>query len=93
MDPLDGNALAGPLGALFGPAADSLRGVCAGCGRADALAGGRLYTDAAGLVLRCRGCDHALVTVVESSDDVRLGLSGLRYLVATSSQPAVSPRE
>ncbi len=56
MDPIDGNALAGPLVNLFTPDLTSARGICAGCGQPSLLAETRVYDQAPGLVVRCAGC-------------------------------------
>jgi hypothetical protein len=80
MDPIDGNALAGPLASLFTPDLTSARGVCAGCGQPSLLAETRVYDQAPGLVARCTGCGEVLATVVELPDSLRLSLGGFRYL-------------
>jgi hypothetical protein len=80
MNPLDGNALAGPLASLFTSDMASARGVCAGCQQRSTLAGTRVYDQAPGLVARCTGCGEVLATVVELPDSVRLSLGGFRYL-------------
>jgi hypothetical protein len=49
MDPIDGNALAGPLACLFTPDLTSARGICAGCGQPSLLAETRVYDQAPGL--------------------------------------------
>ncbi len=80
MDPIDGNALAGPLASLFTPDLTSARGICAGCDQPSLLAETRVYDQAPGLVARCAGCGEVLATVVELPDSVRLSLGGFRYL-------------
>ncbi len=80
MDPIDGNALAGPLATLLTPDLASARGICAGCVQPSLLAETRVYDQAPGLVARCAGCGEVLVTVVELPDSVRLSPGGLRCL-------------
>src|SRR5262245_8693784 len=55
-DHVDGNALAGPLSSLFTPDLTTATAVCAGCGRADALAADPVYGAPMGLIVRCPGC-------------------------------------
>ena len=86
MNHLDGNALAGPLGDLFRQDMSQVRGVCAGCGQASALAETHVYQRAPGLVARCPHCGHALATVVQAPGGLRLGLSGLRFLEIAPAQ-------
>jgi hypothetical protein len=80
MDPIDGNALAGPLASFLTPDLTSARGICGGCGQSSPLAEIRVYGQAPGLVARCAGCGEVLATVVELPDSVRLSLGGFRYL-------------
>lgn len=79
MDPIDGNALAGPLATLFTPDLTSARGICARCDQPGLLAETRVYDQAPGW-WRCAACGEVLVTVVELLDSVRLSLGGFRYL-------------
>ena len=87
MEPVDGNALAGPLGTLFTQDVAELTGVCAGCGRASLLAETRVFDQAPGMVSRCPNCGHVLATVIEMPQGVRLSLSGLRYFDIRSGTP------
>ncbi|MBW3639926.1 MAG: hypothetical protein KY451_08775 [Actinobacteria bacterium] len=80
MDPVDGNALAGPLGTLFGQDVGDVTGVCAGCGLSSLLAETRVFDQAPGLVARCPGCEEVLATVIEMPRAVRLSLPGFRYV-------------
>jgi hypothetical protein len=80
MEPVDGNALAGPLANLFTSDMTSARGICASCGQPSLLAETRVYNQAPGLVARCAGCGEVLATVVELPGSVRLSLGGFRYL-------------
>jgi hypothetical protein len=76
---LDGNAAAGVLQELFTFEVTTMVGTCDHCGTTDPLGAVHLYR-AAGLVLRCRGCDEVLLRVVESDQRMWIDLRGLRTL-------------
>jgi hypothetical protein len=78
-DYVDGNALAGPLSAVF--RADMTTAVCCchGCGETTALAAEMVY-GVHGTVIRCRSCDDVLVTLVETPDRTVLSFPGLASL-------------
>jgi hypothetical protein len=83
----DGNALAGPLGELFGVDVTSATGRCASCGRTDVVAELRVYRHAPGLVARCPGCDEVILRLVRSTDRAWLDLRGIVSLeIPLSSQ-------
>jgi hypothetical protein len=65
MRMLDGNAVAGTLGDLFGVEMTTVVATCGGCGKAGMLAETGVYVDAPGVVIRCRICDTALIVIVE----------------------------
>jgi hypothetical protein len=77
---LDGNALAGPLREVFAVELTAARGTCAGCGRTGPLAEARLYADAPGLVVRCRGCEAVLLRLVTGPGRSWIELRGLAVL-------------
>ena len=79
---VDGNALAGPLLGLLGVDATSLSLTCRRCGRAGAIAETIVERAGGRLVVRCRGCDHILMTVVigPGGDAVEIELDGLGAL-------------
>jgi hypothetical protein len=68
---LDGNAIAGMLGEMFGGAemTSAQRG-CGSCGQRHPIGEHRLYRGA-GWVLRCPGCDDVALVVVEVEGDAR----------------------
>ena len=74
---LDGNAAAGWLGQLFAFDVTVAAITCGGCGREGPLAELRLYGRGAGLVLRCRECDAALIRMLETSRWTSFDLSGV----------------
>lgn len=80
--PLDGNAAAGPLGAVL--AGDPTLAVarCAGCGATGVLAGAVVYRTAMGTVVRCASCELVLVVVVERPDGTTVSARGCSWLRA-----------
>lgn len=80
MDVLDGNVAAGMLSDVFVGEPTSARGRCDNCGQVAFVAEARAYVQAPGLVLRCSGCDAALLVLVRAGDRHVLTLSGLRWL-------------
>jgi hypothetical protein len=77
---LDGNALAGPLGAVFSIDITSVTAVCAGCGRSDRLATVHVYGAPMGLIARCAGCGEVMVRYAETSAGRALDLRGVSVL-------------
>jgi hypothetical protein len=73
---LDGNAVGGVLLELFGAEMTTVPGVCAGCGAREQLAATDVYY-AAGIVVRCRHCERALIRIVRGRDRTWLDLTGL----------------
>lgn len=83
--PLDGNAAAGPLAALFAVEPTMIIVTCEGCGREGALATLKLYGGPVGLVLRCPNCDTANVRSANTGTRVTLDLRGSTRLTAYAS--------
>ena len=84
--PLDGNAAAGPLAALFAVEMTSATVVCGGCGREAALATLRLY-GGAGLVLRCPGCDTVILRMLDTGTSLSLDMRGCARLTVRAPDP------
>ena len=74
--PLDGNAAAGPLAALFAVEPTTIMITCQGCGREGALATLKLYGGTMGLILRCPECDTANVRFTERGARMTVDLRG-----------------
>ena len=77
---LDGNAAAGLLGELFPFEMTTAVSTCAGCGRAQAVGALVLYRGGMGAVLRCPGCDTALIRVASIRGEYLLDLTGATCL-------------
>lgn len=78
--PVDGNALAGMLGDVFGNDMTLAHGVCGGCGAAGPLAEAHAYVHSTRAVVRCRGCGEVLMVVVRRHGRYLLGFDRLRSL-------------
>jgi hypothetical protein len=79
-DRLDGNAVAGELGSIFGVDLISAVGECASCGATGRLASLHAYVRAPGIVLRCPSCTAVQLRVVRSETRSWVDLRGLRCI-------------
>jgi hypothetical protein len=77
---LDGNAAAGLLAELFRFDVTVALGTCAGCGAEHPMGAVALYGVEMGAVLRCPGCDNALIRIGRAGGARWLDLQGLRCL-------------
>lgn len=75
MEPLDGNAIAGPLAEHFGDDMTRAVGACGHCGSIAAIGELCVYTRAPGSVVRCRVCGNVVIVVIERGDRVRVELT------------------
>ncbi|MGE5688986.1 MAG: DUF6510 family protein [Pseudomonadota bacterium] len=82
MRVLDGNAMAGALGAALGADVSGLDGACAACGATGIVGAQRAWVSAAGAVLRCHACDAVLLVVVEARGSYRVSFDRLAWLAA-----------
>lgn len=72
MEPLDGNALAGPLMEHFGTEMTVAVGRCAHCGTTGVVGELRVYLRAPGAVARCRTCGNVVIVLVERRGELRV---------------------
>lgn len=77
---LDGNVAGGPLQAFFSVDITAAIGECDHCGQTGRIAETRVYLQAPGIVVRCRGCEGVLLRVVEGPGRAWLDMRGLRTL-------------
>ena len=77
---LDGNAVAGSLWELFRFDIIAAIGRCRHCGAVSVVAQASVYSDAPGIVVRCRSCEGVLLRLVETPTRYWLDVSGLSYL-------------
>ena len=76
---LDGNAVAGLLQEVFAVEMTTAVVTCAGCGASDELGALHVFRGA-GVVMRCRGCGAAVVTMAGDGERMCIGLAGARLL-------------
>ena len=77
---LDGNAAGGILHEIFPFEMTVVQVTCAGCGATDALGALAVYMHGMGTVVRCPGCDTALIRVVHAKGGYWLDMRGVRVL-------------
>jgi len=80
---LDGNAAAGPLSELFARDITAAMATCAKCGRQTPVGTLLDYGQAMGGVLRCSGCEAAMLRLVQTPDSLRLDPSGVSMLIVS----------
>ena len=77
---LDGNAAAGPLGEIFSFEVTTAEYACGGCGKAGTLGAAMVYeVREMGIIVRCPGCDNALIRLAHSRGRYLVDLRGTRY--------------
>jgi hypothetical protein len=78
---LDGNAAGGTLGEVFSFEVTAAEYACDGCGRSDRLGGAMVYeVRELGIIVRCPGCDNALIRLAHNRGRYFVDLRGTRYL-------------
>ena len=77
---LDGNAAAGLLGEIFAFDITTTDVVCAGCGASGPVALLAVYGMEMGAILRCPGCDMAMIRVSHTRDGYWIDLRGATVL-------------
>ena len=75
---LDGNVAAGALAAVFAFEVTGARFTCAACGATTVFAEHHAYADGPGTVVRCPGCEAAVVRVAETPGHTWVDLRGTR---------------
>jgi Family of unknown function (DUF6510) len=78
---LDGNAAAGTLGEVFSFEVTTAEYACGGCGRTGRLGEAMVYeVRELGTIVRCPGCDNALIRLARHRGRYLVDLRGTRYL-------------
>ena len=78
---LDGNAPAGALGEIFSFEVTTAEYACRGCARAGRLGEAMVYeVRGLGTILRCPGCDNALIRLAHVRGRYLVDLGGTSYL-------------
>ena len=83
---LDGNAVAGLLRDVFAVEMTTAIATCGRCGATDAVGATHVFRGA-GIVMRCRRCDNALVTIVKDDTRAWIGFPGVRTVQVTVQPP------
>ncbi|MFL5596512.1 MAG: DUF6510 family protein [Gemmatimonadaceae bacterium] len=73
---LDGNAAAGLLSELFVPDLTTARAKCAGCGATEMIGALHVYAHGMGMVVRCPGCDRAMLRLARTPTHLWLDATG-----------------
>ena len=80
---LDGNAAAGALQEVFSFEVTTAGYACEGCGRAGRLGEAMVYeVRDLGTIVRCPGCDNALIRLAHVRERRLVDLRGTRYLMS-----------
>ena len=77
---LDGNAAGGLLAEVFAFEMTTAEVVCAGCGATGPVGAAIVYAHGMGTIVRCAGCDTALIRVARVRDRYWLDLRGMGNL-------------
>ena len=78
---LDGNAAAGALGEVFSFEVTTAKYTCEGCARTDRIGAAMVYeVRQLGTIVRCPGCDNALIRLAQHRGRYRIDLRGTRHL-------------
>ena len=77
---LDGNAAAGMLTELFAFEVTTARTICASCGAESPIAALTAFGLPMGVILRCPGCDAAVIRVGRHPTGAWLDLRGARAI-------------
>ena len=78
---LDGNAAAGALGEVFSFEVTTAEYTCEGCGSTGRIGAAMVYeVRGLGIIVRCPGCDNALIRLAHNRERHTVDLRGMRYL-------------
>jgi Family of unknown function (DUF6510) len=77
---LDGNAAGGLLNEIFPFEMTAAEATCGGCSTKKPIGELMLYGHGMGAILRCAGCDTALIRITHILGSYRLDLSGMSCL-------------
>jgi hypothetical protein len=80
MEALDGNAIAGPLFAVFGKEMTMASATCGSCATRSLVAELGVFLQAPGKVARCRSCGDVVLVLVEVRGITCVDLRGLAAL-------------
>jgi hypothetical protein len=85
---LDGNAAAGALRELFAFDLTAATATCAGCGASRPIGALLDYGGGMGVVLRCPGCDAAMLRLTHTPGWLRLDAMGTALIAVRTGAPS-----
>ncbi|HZJ22194.1 MAG TPA: DUF6510 family protein [Anaerolineales bacterium] len=77
---LDANAAAGLLYEIFGMDMTASPAECFSCGNQAEMGTLLAFTHGPGIVLRCSTCEHVVIRIVKTADEIILDARGAVYL-------------
>ncbi len=77
---LDGNSVAGLLAEIFQAEMTTAETTCAQCGSIGMVGAQLVYASAMGVVMRCAGCENALIRLARGRGCTWLDLRGISCL-------------
>ena len=78
---LDGNAAAGTLGEIFSFEVTTAVYTCESCGETNRIGAAMVYeVRGLGTIVRCPGCDNALIRLAHNRGRRWIDLRGIKYL-------------
>jgi uncharacterized protein DUF6510 len=77
---LDANATAGLLYEIFGVEMTAAPTECANCGNEGEIGTLLAFVHGPGIILRCSTCDHVMLRIVQTPDEIILDARGAVYL-------------
>jgi len=77
---LDGNAAGGVLGQIFAFEMTTAEVICANCDAVGPIGAAIVYATAMGTIIRCPGCNQALMRIAHGSQRYWVDLSGTRLM-------------
>lgn len=80
---LDANATAGLLQEIFGAEMTASPTECAHCGKEAEVGTLWAFTQGPGIVLRCSGCEHVVIRIVQTPQAIYFDARGAVYLRLT----------
>jgi hypothetical protein len=82
---LDGNAAGGALREVFAREVTGALTTCTGCGSIRSVGALLEYGHGMGVILRCPGCDTAMLRIVRTPGWLRVDASGISLLMIPAS--------
>lgn len=84
---LDGNAAGGALREVFARDVTAALATCTGCAAVEPVGALLEYGHGMGLILRCPGCNTAMLRIVRTTGWLHVDASGISHLMIPDSVP------